>query len=457
MWVESEVDKGSTFYFAVTLQANSSVIRTAHNIDPELVGKRVLLAIGNANLTKCLTAQLRAFGLYIEAVNSNSGALHLLQQHHFDLAILDIDSPKLNTSNLVAAIRTIPKQQNLPLVMLSSKGKQTLEVKQIAPEFTAFVHKPVHHYQLHNTLLQIVRGVWYIRADLEETITSYSRSPTRNLPTIDSQIPENIPLKILLVEDVLVNQKIALKMLERFGYRADVANNGCEALETLQKQLYDVVFMDVQMPEMDGLEATRRIRAELCHSSQPRIIAMTAHARLEDRQECLIAGMDDYITKPITPEALLAVLKKFLVQQNKALKLAVSQPTMSSSVNSSNFNLEEVIDQTILQDLRNMAGNDADRLIDELIQVYLEDTPSKIQAIKDAYTFQEHSKLQKAAHALRSPSISLGAIQLGKICKILEDTAHEQSFDQLSQLVIQLEIEYENATKAFQSLAPKRK
>jgi PAS domain S-box-containing protein len=456
MWVESELGKGSTFYFTVKLQAYSSSIKTTCSFDPELIAKRLLLVVGNANLTKCLTKHLQTFGLHIEAVNSNSAALQSIEQDYFDLVILDIDTPHLNAFNLAAAINSIPRRKKLPLVMLSSKSKQALEIKQMGSVFTAFIHKPVRQYQLHNTLLQIVRGVWSTGFNSKETIASYSRVRPTNLPTIDAQLAENSPLKILLVEDVLVNQKIALKMLERFGYRADVANNGCEALEAFQKQIYDVVFMDVQMPEMDGLEATRRIRGEFSHTTQPHIIAMTAHARLEDRQECFIAGMNDYISKPITPEALLAVLQKLSMQDNKPSASPIPQTvegtSVTSPVPSPNISLEQVIDDSILQDLRNMAGSDADRLIAELIEVYLEDTPSKITAIKDACASEERSKLNKAAHALRSPSVSLGAVQLGKICKTLEDNAHEQPFDKLSQLVIQLESQYEHVVKVFKSL-----
>ncbi|BAY88721.1 MULTISPECIES: response regulator [unclassified Tolypothrix] len=312
MWVESEVSRGSTFYFNLTLLVDPATINSTIIFDLELRGQKLLLVAANANLRKCLTAQLETLGLYVQAVESNVAALHWIrQQTTFDLAVLDIDSPQLNILNLTAQIRAIPRHRHLPLVMLSSKGKQTLEVKQIAAEFHAYLHKPVRQYQLHQTLVEIIRSAGSNQLDPKSTIPSYSRLSIASVSEHEKQTVQHVPLKILLVEDGLVNQKVALKLLERLGYRADVANHGREALEALQRQIYDVVFMDIQMPEMDGLETTRRIRKELSAAAQPRIIAMTAHARQEDRQECLSVGMDDYISKPISLEAIAAILKKF--------------------------------------------------------------------------------------------------------------------------------------------------
>ncbi|MCW5317725.1 response regulator [Nostoc sp. KVJ3] len=459
MWVESETFKGSTFYFTLMLQVDSATIDNSLSIYPEFVGKRLLLAADNINLRKCLTGKLQSWGVDVQSVELRAAVTCLIQEDPFDLIILDIDSPHLNICNLTAQIRAIPRQHNLPLVMLTFKGKQTLEVKQIASEFTAFLHKPVRHYQLYNTLLQIWRGSWSSKRDSQITIPSYSRLPTPNLPKIDVQPPQSLPLKILLVEDVLVNQKIALKMLQRLGFRADVANNGREALEALQRQRYDIVFMDIQMPEMDGWETTIRIRQEFSPHAQPWITAMTAHARLEDRQECLRVGMDDYISKPIRIEAMEAVLKNFEIQQCQDSESAdlIDLPESALLSISSDPCLEKTIDQRFLQELENMGESDGKHLVAELIQIYLKDAPMRIQTIKEAITLKDRSKLQKAAHALRSPSLSIGAVKLGDICETLEKAAINQPLEQIDQiygLINQLESEYKNFITALQSLYP---
>ncbi|MBD2301158.1 response regulator [Nostoc sp. FACHB-190] len=457
MWVESEIGQGSTFNFTLTLQVDPSAIDGSCSIYPELVGKRLLLAADNVNLQKCLTWQLQSLGVHVQAIELKAVPLCLIkQQPAFDLAILDIDSPQLNIQELTDQIRAIPKQKNLPLVMLSFKGKQTLEVKQVATEFTAFLHKPVRQYQLHNTLLQIVRGSWSTqRIDAQVTIPSYSRLPTPHLPRINDNLGQNLPLKILLVEDVLVNQKIALKMLHRLGFRADVANNGREALEALQRQFYDVVFMDIQMPEMDGWETTIRIRQEFSPHTQPWIIAMTAHARLEDRQECLRVGMNDYVSKPIRLEALEDVLKKYDIQQyqDAAPSEPIDVPESAIASITPESDVAAVIDLSFLQELKNMAGSDGENLVAELIQVYLEDTPMRIQIIQEAMKVGDRIKLQKAAHALRSPSVSIGAVNLGDICETLENSALDQSLEQISVLVQQLEREYKKVVTTLQNLS----
>ncbi|MBU7583576.1 MAG: response regulator [Nostoc sp. TH1S01] len=455
MWVESEFGKGSTFNFTLTLQVDPSAIESSYSIYPELVGKRLLLAASHTNLQQCLTWQLQSLGLYVQPIELRSINQCLEKQPAFDLAILDIDCPHLDIQEITDQIRAIPKQQNLPLVMLSSKGKQTLEIKQVAAEFAAFLHKPVRQYQLHNTLLKIVRGSWSTRrAEAQITIPSYSRLPAPHLPTIDAQLAKSLPIKILLVEDVLVNQKIALKMLNRLGFRADVANNGREALEALQRQLYDVVFMDIQMPEMDGWETTMRIRQEFSPNAQPWIIAMTAHARLEDRQECFRVGMNDYISKPIRLEALETVLKKLDIQQhqNPAPPELIDVPESGLPFISPDANVPAAIDSSFLEELKNMAGSDGEHLVAELIQVYLEDTPMKMQMIKDGIAVGDRTKLQKAAHALRSPSVSIGAVNLGEICETLEDAATTQSLEAISVLINQLEAEYKKVITELKNI-----
>ncbi|WP_235526333.1 response regulator [Nostoc piscinale] len=456
MWVESEISQGSTFNFTLTLQVDPSVIDNSYSIYPELLGKRLLLITDHTNLQKCLTWQLQSLGVDVRTIEFKAVQQCLELQPTFDLAILDVDSPHLDILKLTTQIRAIPQQQSLPLIMLSYKGKQTLAVKQIAAEFTAFLHKPVRQYQLQNTLLQIVRGSWSTRrVDHQIIIPSYSRLPAPHLPTIDNQLAQSLPLKILLVEDVLVNQKIALKILNRLGFRADVANNGREALEALQRQLYDVVFMDIQMPEMDGWEATMRIRQEFSPQVQPWIIAMTAHARPEDRQECLRVGMNDYISKPIRLEALEAVLKQLNIQQYQ--DSLPPQPIAATKYVlpflASDADVAAAIDPSFLEELKNMAGSDGEHLVSELIQVYLEDTPMRIEMIQTAIAVGDRIKLQKAAHALRSPSVSIGAVNLGDICETLENSAPHQSLESLALLINQLESEYNKVITALQNIS----
>jgi CheY-like chemotaxis protein len=221
--------------------------------------------------------------------------------HHFDLAILDMQMPEMNGLELARAIRKIPGYQDLPLVVLSSIGISKEEADRAMVNFAAILSKPIKQLQLHDALAKVLGGrgdlVAQARTEQEQEVANNITNPTHSL-------------RILLAEDNLVNQKVALHMLKRIGYEADVVMNGQEALDVLHRSVYDVVLMDLQMPKMDGLEATRRIIADLPAARRPQIVAMTANAMEGDRELCIATGMNDYITKPVKIEQLARVLSQ---------------------------------------------------------------------------------------------------------------------------------------------------
>jgi CheY-like chemotaxis protein len=200
--------------------------------------------------------------------------------------------PEMDGTELARRIRA--KHPNLPLVLFSSLGRR--EAGDSEGLFSAYLAKPLRQSQLFDTLVGLVA----------HDETPREQAPAR--PQIDPGMATRHPLRILLAEDNVVNQKLALRLLQQMGYRADLASNGIEAIESVQRQVYDVVLMDVQMPEMDGLEASRQICARFGPGERPRIVAMTANAMAGDREMCLAAGMDDYLTKPIRVERLVEAL-----------------------------------------------------------------------------------------------------------------------------------------------------
>ena len=203
---------------------------------------------------------------------------------------------------LAEQIQSMPEYRKLPLIMLSSIGKLTSEEIAGRASFAAFVSKPIKQSNLYEMLVSVL-GVQRI---------SVKSETTKAKSIFSDQAEVGLPLRILIVEDVTVNQKVALLSLNRLGYRADIANNGLEALEALRRQNYDIVFMDVRMPEMDGLVATKRICQIFSEVKRPWIVAMTAHAMRGDREECLEAGMNDYISKPVRVEALVKALNNYI-------------------------------------------------------------------------------------------------------------------------------------------------
>jgi CheY-like chemotaxis protein len=214
----------------------------------------------------------------------------------FDLAVLDMHMPEMD--GLELARRMHARRPALPLVLASSLGRR--EAGDAGRLFSAHLAKPVRQSQLFDTLVTLLA-----RHDAPRETTPRERPAA---PRIDAGMAARHPLRILLAEDNVVNQKLALRILQQMGYRADLASNGLEAVESVERQTYDVVLMDVQMPEMDGLEASRRITAKWPAGERPRIVAMTANAMAGDREMCLAAGMDDYVTKPIRVDALVEAL-----------------------------------------------------------------------------------------------------------------------------------------------------
>jgi signal transduction histidine kinase/CheY-like chemotaxis protein/tetratricopeptide (TPR) repeat protein len=286
--------QGSTFRFTIegkpaALPAGAK--REFIGEQPALKGKRILVVDDNATNRRILALQSAKWGLVVKDSADPLAVPAMLAAERFDLAILDMHMPGMDGAELAQAIRAAG--HTLPLVLFSSLGRKEAH----DGLFAAVLAKPLRQSQLFDTLVNLLA---------HEAAPQRAAEPAK--PKMDAQMAERHPLRILLAEDNVVNQKLALRLLSQMGYRADVASNGMEAVESVGRQTYDVVLMDVQMPEMDGLEATRRIVAKYPLGDRPRIVAMTANAMQGDREACLAAGMDDYVTKPIRVEALVEAL-----------------------------------------------------------------------------------------------------------------------------------------------------
>ena len=298
MWVESELGEGSTFQFNMVLAASDTAPQDIFEPSTHLQGKHVLIVDDNETNRTILKYQTESWGMHPHLTASGAEALDLLaQKQNFDLAILDMQMPLMDGAQLAQAIRERYDELSLPFVLLTSLGQyhETKENRLFAKQLT----KPVKPSQLYNALAQL-----YVQKTAVPLIRKVNNSK------FDAQMGKAHPLRILIAEDNAINQKVAIRMLERLGYRADVAANGVEALEALHRQPYDVVLMDVQMPEMDGVEATRIIKQEWDPLQRPCIIAMTADALAGDRERYLALGMDDYISKPVAVKNLISALEQ---------------------------------------------------------------------------------------------------------------------------------------------------
>lgn len=296
IWVESKYREGSTFYFTIVTKLNPAAIPIS--LPSEYIsGNRLLIVDSNVTNRQMLALQAQHWGMIVEETGSATQALDWIQQREpFSLAVLSLEMSEMDGLTLAVKIRETATGKQLPLVILTSFGCAIPKV-QPALEPVSFLTKPIKQSQFYHLVLNSLTK--------HSDLTSKAYQPLQQ----DSDL-QQLPLQILVVEDNPVNQKIALLTLAELGYRADVAANGVEALRFLRRQDYDVVLMDVQMPIMDGLVTTRCIHHEWPEAKRPQIIAMTASALESDREKCLAAGMDDYISKPIGLNELLRALSK---------------------------------------------------------------------------------------------------------------------------------------------------
>ena len=303
IWVDSNVGAGSTFNVTIqVITSNANKKRQTDVLANKLAGKRILIIDDNPTNRLILEKQTCAWGIESVAASSGAEALKILQNHPiiFDVFIVDMQMPRMDGKTLIQRIKKLPQQKNIPIVLLTSIGHHNLIEK---TKCDALLTKPVKPSVLLSTLLQIING--------DQTASNGFKSQSiSGKKTLDPEMSLRHPLAILLVEDNGINQKVATRILSRLGYRADVAGNGVEAIEALKRQPYNVVLMDIQMPEMDGVEATQIIRKEWPEAQQPRIIAMTANALSGDKEKYLSAGMDDYVSKPVKIEELIGALEK---------------------------------------------------------------------------------------------------------------------------------------------------
>jgi signal transduction histidine kinase/DNA-binding response OmpR family regulator/HPt (histidine-containing phosphotransfer) domain-containing protein len=442
MWAESSgvLGEGSVFHFTLCLPSTTALTPRAHWPSPQLslAGKRLLIVDDIEVNRKILVLQTRAWGMEPVALASGAETLEALAtQAPFDLALLDLNMPDMDGLELAAELRRRPEARQMPLVLLSSQGN----VDVVGVDLAAVLTKPIKAAQLHTILLRVFSQ------------SSPELGPTDlAVASFDVEMGHKFPLRLLLAEDNVTNQRLALRLLERLGYRADVAANGLEVLQALRRQAYDVVLMDVQMPEMDGLEATRLICQEWGPEGRPHLIAMTANAMKEDREACLAAGMDDYLSKPIRVEALVEALSQSRVR-------AGSVPPPTDGLGGLSRRPEtrpeapvplpmEVIDWDVLGKLRCSLGTDG-AFWAEFLAAFRHDAPQLLLDMRQALKRGDASGLRLAAHSLKSNGATLGARRLADLCREVEILGKTAALAAAPDKVIEIELECDRVLAAL--------
>lgn len=437
IWVESVYGEGSTFYF--TILALSVAAEKPHDKDhliEILTGKHALIVDDNLTNRRILSQQLQYWGMATTTAASGQEALERIASGDvFDVAILDMEMPDMNGLALAEKIRQIRTQQELPLILLNSMSE--LVLPENLTHFAAYLTKPARTHQLYEALIQAITG--------ETTPPQRQTLPPMEEASLNHQFAKEHPLRILVTEDNPTNQKLAILMLEELGYQPDLAENGVQAIQALQKKLYDVVLMDVQMPEMDGFEATQHIRKDLPGEMQPYIIAMTAHAMKEDRDLCLQSGMDDYLSKPIRLPELIGVLKNAFLRRSRKRGI-VSVEIPQSTPAETQPPTQTILDPSALRRLINSLGSQAQTMFPSLLESFYTDMKHLIQESQTALQEQRGNDLRRFAHTIKSNSATFGALKLSALARDLEHHARDGVLDGAGSLIEQIRDEFERFT-----------
>jgi CheY-like chemotaxis protein len=415
LWVESLPDHGSTFHFEVPLEILQTAVPQTEPAS-RLAGTRLLIVDDNETNRRILTLQSQKWGMISRAAESAEVALKWLQQDElFDAAILDMQMPGMDGLQLAHAIRRFRPAPALPLILLTSMGFGQKDATAFKI-FAACVSKPVKPAQLRAILLQTLGGAGQASA------ASGNASQA-----LDTNLASRYPLRLLLVDDNNINQKVALRLLDQMGYRADLASNGLEAVQAVDSQRYDLVLMDVQMPEMDGLSATRCIReAEKSAARKPVVIsAMTANAMKGDRERCLEAGMNDYLAKPVRPRQLEEILVTWGSKIHSLPPAPAPAPVPASPAAET-----PPVD---LERLNDFSSGDRDTL-NELVNLYFDQTNLQMAKLKTAIDAGDVLEVKRIAHSCVGSSATCGMIAAVPSFRKLEEQAHEGSLTNAPQL-----------------------
>ena len=439
--IESKERKGSKFWFTAILEKQPEVKEAQPVLPADIRGKRILAVDDNATNREVLCAYLKSWDCQYCAASSGQEALSLLHQavqsgSPFHLAILDHMMPDMDGEALGGVIKSGPELKETVLVMLTSFGQRGDATRMKDIGFAAYLTKPIKGSQLFDCLVTV----------LEEapgrTVDEQKRALVTRHTLAEAKKQK---VRILLVEDNIVNQKLAKIMLTKVGYQVDVASDGKEAVEkyTTSPEHFDLILMDVQMPEMDGMEATAEIRKLETrnlklknHNSTTEllnhvpIIAMTAHALKGDRERCIEAGMDDYVSKPIQPDKLLEAIKRHI---------SASTPGKPKATDSTASDEKDVFDRA---ELLERVGGDEELCV-ELLDTFVQDIPARLEELKQALADNDAVLLTQQAHAIKGASANIGAHALREVSFEVEKAGKDRKMDRALPLVGKLERELE--------------
>jgi signal transduction histidine kinase/HPt (histidine-containing phosphotransfer) domain-containing protein/BarA-like signal transduction histidine kinase len=420
IWVESDAGQGATFHFTISVRAPANTTPPAwQHPQTQLAGKRLLVIEDNATNRRIITQRGQQWGMTVEAAASNRDALaRLAQGDLFDAVILDLELPDKDGLALAEEIRKQSAGRYAPLLLLSSRRPSGDDAHPLPAGVSVAIHKPIRPAQLLDALCRA----------LSVQVQREKKAPVA--PTLDPDLARRLPLRLLLADDNPINQKVSLSVLHKLGYRADIANNGLEVLKALEQKAYDILFLDVQMPEMDGLEAARQICQRWPTEKRPCIIAMTGNALMGDREKCLSAGMDDYISKPVRVGDLQSALQRWGPTRTRKSDTAFVSRLKPVTA-------DNLLDLATIAELRNLPASNGVSMLQELVGLFLEAAPQRIAQISQS--INDGPMLAFHAHALKSMGLSLGVKRIVELSQKLEDLGRTRNVHAAPAMLQELE------------------
>ncbi|HLX72625.1 MAG TPA: response regulator [Verrucomicrobiae bacterium] len=440
MWVESIPKKGSTFHFTVPLPASADASKSPlETRQAKLADLRLLVVDDNPTSCRILTGQAGQWGMVPRGAYSAEQALEWLKAGEtFDVALIDLQMPGTDGLVLAAAIRELPGAMMLPIILLTPVGKNGNSAEMTNVARSGSLTKPVKPAQLHDALLRVISG----------SSPAPQKKPAAT--KLDPKLAERLPMRILLCDDNAINQKVATRLLQQMGYKPDLAGNGLEALTAMERKTYDLVFMDVQMPEMDGLEATRLIRErqkekarQSNYQSSVVIIAMTAGAMPGDRDKCIAAGMDDYLAKPVRPEDIRALIERWASAAKTQQPKSADTETTTAMPDTGNDSKQPPVDMARLLDF----SDGSIESLRELITLYLQQTTEQLEQLTAAAEANSVAEVRRLAHSCAGASSTCGMLRIAPLLRELERQGDERHLENAVELCQQCHREFDSIKK----------
>ena len=431
--VESDEGRGSTFWFTVVLEKQSAVSASPMEPVTDVAGTRVLVV--DDHLVSRLLARtlLLSWGCRCDEAEDGTAALLMLTHAEnagdpYDVVLLDMQMPEMDGEETARRIQADPALKKTKMILLTSLGLRSDAKRAEKLGFAAYLTKPIRHSHLHDAIALALGQGCNDERGLKKVITRHSIAESRKNR-----------IRILVVEDNPINQTVTLTALNRFGFRSDAVADGREAIRALVDNPYDMVLMDCQMPEMDGYEATRRIRKAEAGTQNINIpiIAMTASALRGDREKCLEAGMDDYISKPVQIKALEEILDCWLAKKKDSSRLRPADITVAP--NAVIASEKAVFDEEILAE--QIPGDH--KFIQILLNKYLEELPKQIDKLKAYLNQGDMRSIQRQAHTIKGASATVTAGLLRDTADRMEQAAMKDDLESIKGILPEVQAEYE--------------